>query len=279
MNGSLAMTVKALDAGADGPGEFEAIISTTMKDRDGETVKAGAFAPLPQSIPIFYSHDWRTGALPVGKAAPFYDGDVLKAKGTFASTPRGQEMRSLVNEEIVDSMSVGFFKAVRRGGVVSKGELFEASFTGIPINTGARVLATKAASLKSVMDGSYEDLAEDLKESLVETLPGVSWLYIRGTFADHVVYDVCSEDDMTTTTWSVDYTQTGDDTFTFGEPVEVDVEEVIVASESDKSVTAADPAATKAAAPAPAEVPAASPVDEDGHNQLLARSLERLAAL
>lgn len=280
--GSIALTVKAVET-TDGPGEFEAVISTTMKDRDGETVKAGALHPLPASIPIYYQHDWRTGALPVAKATPFYDGDVLKAAGTYASTARGQEMRSLVTEGIVDSMSVGFIKSSSRGGIITKGTLIEASFTGIPINTGAKVLASKALAdldpapgfdpTVKTMDGSYEDLSEDLKESLLETLPGVTWIYIRGTFADHVVYDIWSDNGEGTTTWDVPYAQTGEDTFTFGDPVEVDVEEVIVASdEAAKSVnpSADDPAAASAAA---------GSSTEDAVNTLLAQSLERIAAI
>ena len=283
--GILNLTLKAVKTD-DGPGEFEAILSTTQVDRDGETVKAGALNPLPANIPVYYQHDWRTGALPVAKATPFYDGDLLKVKGTFASTARGQEMRSLVTEGVVEAMSVGFIKSQSRGKVISKGTLIEGSFTGIPINTGSKVLASKAlADLDPMpgfdptiktMDGSYEDLAEDLREALKETIPGAAWLYIRGTFPDHVVFDVCTSDDHTTTTYRADYTSTGVDTFDFTNMVEVDVEEVIVSEGDDatKSVSpsAADPAAAEEAA-------AGSTAEEDARMQLVARSLEHLAAI
>jgi HK97 family phage prohead protease len=146
---AFAATVKAVGEEA-GPGEFEAIISTDVVDRDGEAVATGALDPLPESIPVYYQHDWRppTNAMPVAKAVPFYDGPVLKAKGTFASTERGQEMRTLVNEGVVDSMSIGFLNAKRETVAgqksVTKAELFEVSFTAIPINTTAKVLASKA---------------------------------------------------------------------------------------------------------------------------------------
>lgn len=283
--GSLTLSVKAIDD--ESPhGDFEAILSTSQVDRDGETVKAGALNPLPGNIPIYYNHDWRAGALPVAKATPFYDGEQLKVKGTFASTARGQEMRSLVAEGIVESMSVGFIKSQARGKVVSKGTLIEGSFTGIPVNTGAKILAAKALEdldpmpgfdpTVKTMDGSYEDLSEDLREALKESIPGVAWLCIRGTFADHVVYDVCDADDCTTTTYQVDYAPTGDDTFSFGEPVEVDVEEVVVATEEAKSLSSAKPAADD---PAAASAAAGSSADGDAVNTLLARSLEHLAAI
>lgn len=144
----LSMVVKAVDDETDPNGEFEAILSTETVDRAGEAIIARAFEPLPESIPVYHQHDWRTGALPVAKAVPFYDGDVLKARGTFASTERGQELRALVREEILGSMSVGFIRQkaakIDKKPVVTKGELFEASFTGIPMNTDARVLVAKA---------------------------------------------------------------------------------------------------------------------------------------
>lgn len=282
--GTLNLTLKAVDDGSPN-GDFEAILSTTQTDRDGETIKAGALNPLPQTIPIYYSHDWRSGALPVAKGTPFYDGDVLKVKGTYAGTERGQEMRSLVTDGIVQSMSVGFIKSQARGKVISKGELFEASFTGIPVNTGAKVLASKAyedidpmpgfdPQLKA-MEGSYEDLAEDLREALVEATPGdLRWLYIRGTFPDHVVYDICT-DDSTTTTWSADYTANEDGSFTIGAPTQVDVEEVVVATGDDATKSVSPTADAPAAAPAAAGTSA----DEDARMQFVARSLEQLAAI
>lgn len=281
--GTLNLTVKAVNSA--GNGDFEAILSTPQQDRDGETVKAGAFHPLPLSIPVYYHHDWKSGALPVAKAAPFYDGDVLKVKGTFASTARGQEMRSLVTEGIVDSMSVGFIKTQARGSVISKGQVIEGSFTGIPINTGAKVLAAKAMAeidpqpgfdpTVKTMEGSYEDLAEDLQEGLADSFPGAAWISIRGTYPDYVVFDVCNPDDYTTTTYRADYTATGLDTFEFGPATEVDVEEVIV-SEGDEDAKSVSP---PAADPAAAQATAGSTAEEDARMQLVARSLEHIAAI
>lgn len=160
--------IKALHAdvkavASDNPnGEFEAILSTDALDRDGESIAAGAFDPLPKSIPIYHVHDWREGAMPVGKAEPFYDGTVLKAKGTFAGTARAQEMRSLVVDGIVDSMSVGFINPTRKTlegkKTVTKGELIEASFTAIPVNATALVASAKSAEVKAGARNSKSDL-------------------------------------------------------------------------------------------------------------------------
>lgn len=136
-------------ASTDPNGEFLAIASTEGVDRDGEVIQFGAFNPLPPSIPVFANHD---PAFPVGRAVPFYDGRLLKVRGAYASTPRAQELRTLVAEGVVDSMSVGFVNSkrstVRGQKTVTKGELIEVSFTAIPVNAEARVLAAKAAGAR-----------------------------------------------------------------------------------------------------------------------------------
>ena len=146
---SLRASVKAKTDSAYPHGEFEAILSTSALDRDGEVIQPGAFDPLPASIPIYHAHDWMAKALPIGRAEPYYEGEELRATGFFASTPKAQEVRALVNEGVVTSMSVGYLtgskKSLGRGRVaITKGDLFEASFTAIPVNTTAAVLASKS---------------------------------------------------------------------------------------------------------------------------------------
>lgn len=145
---TVAAALKAVDSD-DPNGEFEAVLSTETEDRDGEVIAQGAFEPLPKSIPFFYQHDWMKGATPVGRGRPFYDGGKLKVRGKFASSARAQEIRSLVNEGVIDAMSVGFLNAERdrdqKGRpVVRKGDLFESSFTAIPVNRTALITASKS---------------------------------------------------------------------------------------------------------------------------------------
>lgn len=135
----------------DGSGEFEAILSAPTLDRDGEIIDPGAFEPLPKSIPVHVDHRFETEAV-VGRAEPFYDGDMLKVRGKFTSTARGQEVRSLVADGFVDSMSVGFMAAERdqKDGAthVTRAELIEASFVSIPANRDALVLTAKEYDAK-----------------------------------------------------------------------------------------------------------------------------------
>lgn len=135
--------VKALD-GADPNGEFEAILSVPTVDRDGEVIDGRAFEPLPAEIPIHKFHDFSS---PVATATPFYEGDVLKARGTFDPDPESQAIRAKVGRSI-RYMSVGFMAATRsdQDGTphITKGELLEASFVSVPSNREAAILAVKA---------------------------------------------------------------------------------------------------------------------------------------
>lgn len=128
-------------------GEFEVILSAETLDRDGEVIDAKAFEPLPDSIPFHAFHDFHD---PVGRGVPFYDGDVLKARGTYASTPRAQEIRTLVSEGVIGHTSVGFMAAERKDSKddgtphVTSGELLEGSFVSVPSNREAAVVMAKS---------------------------------------------------------------------------------------------------------------------------------------
>lgn len=146
--GHVLCEVKAAgDDGSDPNGSFEAILSAPTLDRDGEVIDARAFEPLPDHISIDVDHGM-TVATTVGSGAPFYDGDVLKIKGTYSSIPRAQELRTLVREGHIRKMSVTFMGAARseKDGVphVEKAELLNAAFVPIPSNREATVLVAKA---------------------------------------------------------------------------------------------------------------------------------------
>lgn len=145
--GLVEVAVKALDS--DDPyGAFEAILSAPTKDRDGEVVAAKAFEPLPERIHIDHDHGMSVLST-VGSGEPFYDGDLLKIRGSYASTPRAQEVRALVAEGHVTKMSVAFMNPKRemKDGVphVVSAELLNAAFVAIPANREAAVTAAKAA--------------------------------------------------------------------------------------------------------------------------------------
>lgn len=142
-------SVKASKDDDGGPGGFDAIISTGAVDRDGEVLLPGAFNPLPEHITVDMDHGLSVAST-VGSGEPYYDGEVLKVKGRFASTALGQTVRTLVKEGHIRTMSVAFRAPKEawedRGGVphLTKGELLNVAFVGVPANPEAAVLAAKS---------------------------------------------------------------------------------------------------------------------------------------
>jgi HK97 family phage prohead protease len=158
--------VKALDT-TNPNGAFEAVLSTTIVDRDGEIVTAGAFNPLPKSIPIHVNHQFTEVAKVVGRGEPYYEGEVLKVRGVYASTPEAQMVRTLVAEGMVQTMSVGMLHPKRdtKDGVprVVSAELFEASFVSVPANTDALITMAKEFDTDLILP-SLKALADKVDE-------------------------------------------------------------------------------------------------------------------
>lgn len=155
--------VKAVeDADGDPNGEFDVILSAPTLDRDGEVIDAKVFEPLPAHITFDIDHGMST-ATTVGSGVPFYDGDVLRVKGTYSSIPRAQEVRTLVREGHIRTTSVAFMGAVReeKDGVphIVRAELLNGAFVPIPSNREAVILSAKSydAALKAGARNSTKD--------------------------------------------------------------------------------------------------------------------------
>lgn len=138
--------------GSDPNGEFEVVLSAPSLDRDGEVIDAHVFEPLPEHLSFDVDHGMST-ATTVGSGRPFYDGELLKVKGTFSSIPRAQEVRTLVREGHIRTTSVAFMGAVRetKDGVdhITHAELLNGAFVPIPSNRDAMVLSAKSYAVKS----------------------------------------------------------------------------------------------------------------------------------
>jgi hypothetical protein len=268
--------VKAIGDSPNGNGEFEVILSMPTLDRDGEVIDVKAFEPLPASIPFHAFHNFSD---PIGRAAPFYEGDKLKARGYYASTERAQEIRALVADGVIGHTSVGFMPPTRemKDGVphIVKGELLEGSFVSVSSNREAAVLVSKAYREKpeekavKAIAGSWEERRDLLRDAIRAMNPDAWWTGIVATFDDTVVFELDTMDG--TAQFQASYTIT-DGVVTLGASEEVAVTEVV----TPKGVT--QPAATdpeKAAAPA-----AASPADVPvGKAPLSNLALEAEAAL
>lgn len=139
--------VKDLGSAEEFPGTFEVILSTPEVDRDGESIAAKAFEPLPDHMSFDIDHGMSV-ATTVASGTPRYDGDLLKVSGSWSSIPEAQKVRTLVREGHVRSTSVAFMGAEyeTREGVptIVKAEILNGAFTPIPSNRGASVISAKA---------------------------------------------------------------------------------------------------------------------------------------
>lgn len=146
-SGAFNVEIKALDPD-DPAGQILATLTRPTTDRDDEVVDPGAFLPLPDHITIDADHGMSTFTT-VASGKPFYDGDLLNFRGTFSTIPRAQEVRTLVTEGHVRTMSVAFRNAVRevdeKDGLVHirKAELLNAAIVPIPSNREAVILSAK----------------------------------------------------------------------------------------------------------------------------------------
>lgn len=162
-NVTLVGAVKAGGAG------FEGWASTSQLDRQGDIVLPSAFAAsLPAfkaNGPIFWNHAEVHDplAMPIGRTtdAEIRDGG-LYIKARWANTTQAQEVRQLVTDGIVSTMSIGFnpISSVVKGGVnyIDQLELMEVSVVAIPANTGA-IITTAKSVLTSIQT---KDAADDV---------------------------------------------------------------------------------------------------------------------
>jgi HK97 family phage prohead protease len=133
-------------------GAFEVVLSAATLDRDGEVIDSRAFDPLPDHVPFDIDHGM-TVQTTVGSGTPYYAEDgSLRVKGTFASTPLAQEVRTLVAEGHIRTTSVTFMAAERVKDEKSvdhvvKAELLNGTFTPVPSNREAVVLSAKALNV------------------------------------------------------------------------------------------------------------------------------------
>lgn len=143
---SVDASVTAVEDSQSKHGEFDVILSTSDLDRDGDELYADEWkTPLPEKI-TFDSDHGMSVATCVGSGKPFInDAGQLQVRGTFASTPQGQNVRALVNEGHIHSVSVAFRNLPKTSkDAKPQRELLNGAFVAVPANVKARVLSSKA---------------------------------------------------------------------------------------------------------------------------------------
>ena len=180
MPGFLVGAVKAAGAG------FEGWASTSQLDRQGDIVLPEAFASSIEAFrangPIFWGHAEIHDPLakPIGRAtdAVIRDGG-LHIKARWAQTAEAQEVRGLVTDGIVSTLSVGFNPkmAETRGGVnyITDLELLEVSVVAIPANIGAVITAAKALASFADPDPEPDPEPEPVRRRRIVGLTKAAW--------------------------------------------------------------------------------------------------------
>ena len=271
--------------GDDGPGTFEAILSAPTLDRDGEVLLAEEWkTPLPDRITVDVDHGMSVAST-IGSAKPWIDekGN-LCISGTFASTPKAQEVRTLMKEGHIDTTSVAFMseKTQKGGKSVVQRELLNAAVVAVPSNREARVLSSKAGARNSAsdmkhiqsahdsmvsagascdtakavggvetksVDGSLEATQDRARDALSDAYPGV-YTYLRATVPNGsgggtLVFGV-EDDTSSMESFKQDYTDDGSVITLTGERSAVDLVEVIKPDPDENAESTAQEAAATA---------------------------------
>lgn len=161
-NKTVMASVKSVNDDTEAPyGAFDVILSAQTKDRDGDILlKDGWKLPLPEHIPFDIDHGMSIEKT-VGSGKPFInDNGDLQVRGTFASTPLGQTVRSLVSEGHIRSTSVAFMSeksTAKDGTSVTLREVLNGAFVNTPSNREAIVLGVKDFDAKSGARNSQSD--------------------------------------------------------------------------------------------------------------------------
>lgn len=137
-------------------GEFTAIASSEIEDRQGEIVKQAGWnlKNFKDNPVLLYMHDHTK---PIGKATRIWvdksgTKPLLKFKGFISdATDELKGYKKLVEDGILNSFSVGFRPLEMDGNEITKSELFEISLVSVPANPEARLLA-----MKSLEDAGFD---------------------------------------------------------------------------------------------------------------------------
>lgn len=158
-------------------GGFTAVLSTPSLDRDGDRLMQDEWVtPLPERLPLDVDHGM-TVADTIGSFRPYFDeAGRLMMEATFASTPKAQEVRTLVKEGHIASVSVAFLNDKTKKDGEPRRELLNAGVVAIPSNRDAMILASKAAgalkdsrSMGADAKGVNDELASMLLNALEES--------------------------------------------------------------------------------------------------------------
>lgn len=184
-----------------------AVASSSVVDRHGEIVSVTGWdlKNFKKNPVLLWSHDHTIPAVGVAKTIKV-EGTGKTAKLMFTPefhdiTPEAKAIKTMFDQGILNSFSVGFKPIDMDGNVYTKQELLEISAVNVPANPEARMLAYKSLEsagfdksvIKSVVGEPEEELINDVddmqslrdelaevKEQLADVVKGLKHLNPQG---------------------------------------------------------------------------------------------------
>ncbi|QGJ95323.1 capsid maturation protease [Mycobacterium phage Buck] len=154
-------------------GGFTAVLSTPSMDRDGDSLKRHEWKePLPDRVPLDVDHGMSV-ATTVGSFHPYFEGDKLMMDAYFSSLKQAQDVRTLVDEGHISTVSVAFMndRGAMKDGTPHR-ELLNAGIVAIPSNRDAIILQSKALDLRA------QELAQEKLGEAPEDEPGTIFVNV-----------------------------------------------------------------------------------------------------
>jgi len=166
-------SIESVDEKDYGPnGGFTAVLSTPSEDRDGDELFREEWKDFTFDRYTLDMDHGMSVAETVGSFTPYFDGQKMMMDAYFSSIPRAQEVRTLVDEGHIRTVSVAFMVDKSKKSGTPRRELLNAGIVAIPSNRDAVILASKAASaLKDAFSDTTEgDVPEEVIKAVQEAL-------------------------------------------------------------------------------------------------------------
>ena len=172
------MTVK-FHGSSDDSRTLEGYASTYgNEDRDGDIIRAGAFASAVDKIkneglPFLADHSPSLGNVLGTIVDAVEDDKGLYIKVKFADTPDVEPIYQKAKQGHLNRMSVGFMvldaEPMAKGLLIKQADLLEVSLVAIPANPKATVLSVKNLEENKELEKQVELAAEDKRAEQLET--------------------------------------------------------------------------------------------------------------
>src|SRR6516225_1665282 len=113
-------------------GGFTCIASTPSEDRDGDNLYQEEWKALPEHITVDSDHGMSV-ATTVGSGRPYFNSDGnIQTDVSLSSIPRAQEVRTLIKERHIRSVSVAFMTDKTKKSGEPRRELLNLGIVAVP---------------------------------------------------------------------------------------------------------------------------------------------------